>query len=957
MPSPKLPFLAQASMLEQIIRQPPSNVGNAALMVINAIKEHKELRRHFFQHRPHPEWYKLVLNDPIARVPSDDQESIFVGMQYYLLGIAPDAPDLVLEHVRELDDRIGSRALAVQMLARISVEQSVTATPIVLRWLSSEDPQEGLPEACLQWAINLASSSHSQALELLAGALRPVARPGVRGEPSSPFQSEFQRDELVQELFTTLRESSQARLLDVLELVLCGSVDLIRTSDDRVAARRWSSWRSAIEDSGQDRNDSYLDFLIVQLRNESTRLLSVDPRAGREYTERLLASEYSILQRLGIHLVRLYDRILPDKVEAVLLDQSQLASTPNHHEVFMLLRDGFPKLHEPLQHALASNILNGPPQNLVERLVAFSGHQVASEAGEGYARAFRNGWIRDRLWMIRDHLAPDAKRKLDALVADHGAPDHPEFLSFVGTVSYLSDATPTDVDSLAAMDVPSLLALARSWRPSGANGLPAYMFSRQGFGEQVAELLALKPDLYMSHLVALLSNDPQYVSGCFNRLAKGVPSPDTTWPFLLNAAEMALNSASSVDSEAWEQARLSAAWLLQAGARDDSARCPSHLFDSLEALLVKMVGDPSPSPRELEHWKAEASTLSLNAVRPIAYRALVDLAMRRATAEDKASASQGPGPSRLTGVAREALASGLSLETEPTASTRYVFGEKFNQLLWLDQSWLEDRLDSMIPTATDPWYEEAFDAWWLGYLSSAQQWAPAWNLARRRLPALLRRLRAGLSIDHYSASNLSSLLLGDFLRASEVGTEVPGQHLLFDFYAAAPPAVRGAAGWVLTRSVRELDTGASWGRLKAIWRWRLHEVSKAGFVAEDDDEMSHLVDVFELAPKSETMASLWPIVELAVGHTAGLGRGGQSWRALERYAASRSKREPGSAIALYGLMWAGRKSPKPYVDPVPAEEIIGAAVQGGFLREALEVLDVMARHGVSWAPNLHKRYR
>ena len=156
----------------------------------------------------------------------------------------------------------------------------------------------------------------------------------------------------------------------------------------------------------------------------------------------------------------------------------------------MLLRQGFPYLTLYEQQSLVGMILDGPNHEQTTRLAEW----VQRERGvptETYIPMHRKSWICDRLWMIRAYLDDDARQRLADLVAEGGAPEHPEFLAWSSDVREITDVSPFAEHDLSRMTPGALLDLLKRWQPDPKDHFEPERASYIGFANALANVAAV----------------------------------------------------------------------------------------------------------------------------------------------------------------------------------------------------------------------------------------------------------------------------------------------------------------------------------------------------------------------------------------------------------------------------------------------------------------------------------
>ena len=112
-----------------------------------------------------------------------------------------------------------------------------------------------------------------------------------------------------------------------------------------------------------------------------------------------------------------------------------------------------------------------------------------------------------------------------------------------------------------------------------------------------------------------------------------------------------------------------------------------------------------------------------------------------------------------------------------------------------------------------------------------------------------------------------------------------------------------------------------------------------------------------LAPDSETISSLWPLLETCLPY---LGRSrfhDEVWDALEEYLAQEVERHPLNAIRFYLLMYENDRGPSNHYRRDNTRTILEKAVANEESHnEAMSLIDVLGRRGHHQYRDIYERY-
>jgi len=110
------------------------------------------------------------------------------------------------------------------------------------------------------------------------------------------------------------------------------------------------------------------------------------------------------------------------------------------------------------------------------------------------------------------------------------------------------------------------------------------------------------------------------------------------------------------------------------------------------------------------------------------------------------------------------------------------------------------------------------------------------------------------------------------------------------------------------------------------------------------------------APSSETITSLWPLLEGLLPHIARDKRG-MGWRSIEEYLAREVDGDPVKSIQFYYLMHSQVGTPPFLYRGDNARKIIETAVAHDKSRKkALSLIDLLGRQGIYEYKDIYDRY-
>lgn len=983
MSASSVPFNTQAAVLDRYVHlEHPETVPTAVDVIVRLLGARDDLRRYFFRNGPTAGWAHILWDNGFFATPPAPQE-VDGGLAYpiwdvqeYLITVAKDVPETVLRHVHRLDGPPIYIAHALHALRALPPDQSESALPRIATWLQDPVIADVIAEECWGLMQGMAKQGRlATAFDLFRWLVRPAYRPGMRyrDEVTAPIEAiassrrMFRDAPTLTEGLRLLREQNMSEVIAVLENALQEAEELIAQAS-RPSVSSW--WRSAIEDTGHDLHDTYRDTVLRELRVSLEEWIERAPEEAREVVNRYLHADHAILRRLALHLIRHAGAHYNDLVATILADTGRLDDVDARHELFLLLKQGFPNLSHADQHRVTSTILSGPPADATAKLAEWV-QRTYGEDPENYAQQHRTLWVRDRLWMIRDHLPHDQARELELLVAELGQPDRPE-LTRRSEGGWIQDVGPLNEQELAALSPSELMAFVLQWEP------PEQSFTLQpvthaGLAQSVAHLIATDIGKYTQHLHAIARQRPEYAYAILEELIRMAGAGSLLWDLAISLCQqlladevIRLDTANGISAD-WTTVRLSITRLLRAGLERDERVMPLQYLPRCRDVLLLLVDDPDPDPQSdnppdgaLGH--GDPATVALNHVRPTAMSDLVVYALRATQSDENALQQAGPGPQRLDPLVREALTRRLDRREEKSQAVHSVYGRYLPHLFWLDKQWVEEHIQDVLPSGEDEESRRLYAAAWDSYVIYNSPRGNMLPLLRPKYERAIHNLALGyVTMTHMQpVQRMASHILAIYLYSDEPLTgNGEQQSLIRMFFDEAPAEARGSLAWVAWRTCEGSPSGLAhdWPKIRALWEWRVQEAIAADHSADFDVEIGWFAHLLPLAAKWETIVELWPLLEGMLPHITRSVHQRLGREPVEQYVRVEVERDPVRTIQLYRLLHDQEaESLLTYWSAVRREIIEIAAADERSRRDALALIDTLSQRGDYQYQDIYDRY-
>lgn len=995
----RVPFFAQAALLDQFIHSDhPEADSDAAAVIIRALLSHDELRRYFFRSRPHPAWLPLLRDHGFFSeppLPVETDQGLMLppwDIQDYLAAVAVEAPDFVVKHIETIEAHPVYISRAIRCLLGPSFSETKLElppdevrkiVPRLLYWLADYSIACRIAEDVWDVTKLLAEAGEEAALTLFAALMRPFPNPqfkqletfSVSDEAVSLLRESQYEQDTFQEAMRRLQAVDLFEVTNILEAQLLLSLRIeAETTGSDLHPSTW--WRSAIEPSGQNHHYSYKNNLLDFLRDAAEAHVAQNPLMAQDTIQRYLGNTDggTILRRLGLHLLRLSAVPHPDLLAQELLSEQNFNEATCHHEFLRLLEDGYPKLNATDQGRVATIILAGPPEEEAARLADWAAAN-GPVARQEYTDRYRDYWTLTRLWMIKDNLSEADTETLRRLTAEHGEPAHPTHLTWSSGAFHVSNVSPLSVEQIAALTPANLLNFLREWQPSPEQNIGPEQISREGLGDAVAAAALSTLSTFAATLGELCAIHPDYAWQIFrqaSRRAEEGKFSSREWGILLAACEELLRQPeiatgmTRTSLSSWRDVRQQMTQVLDAAIEvlEDA-----EYLTRIRELLIRLCDDPDPdldSDRPKQGWAGhgDPQAVAINHVRPSALSGLIAYARKRAGMQDK-----GPGSARIEPALLDVLTGKLQDES---FAVRSVYGRHLMLLYWLDKPWLEAHLGDIFPEENDELSIWKYTAAWDSYVIFNQSLYPdLFTRLRLYYVRAIENLRHGYTTKTHlqPVRGLASHLIFDYISRARTEPATHRDTLLHALFEAAGGRDRGQIAWMVWRLLKdeqekneknegaggiangtgaEQDAGVSdeslWPAALALWQSRMESAASQNFPADFSEEVGWFAALLEFAPPDETVASLWPLLQMTLPYVSSTGHRHQTWEATEKFLAQQVDRDPTRVIELYTQMYE-RASESAWRDEETRAILSAAAAAPSSRKQALALIDFIARKG------------
>ncbi|OGO35501.1 MAG: hypothetical protein A2W35_21315 [Chloroflexi bacterium RBG_16_57_11] len=985
MANPPVPFFAQTAVLDKYIHSPNPGVEPEILeIIIEALKTKPELREYFFRNGPNPVWAKILWEHGFFQTPPlplETKEGSFLrhwDVQIYLDMVADQVPEIVLQHVLEFQGHGWYISRALHALVKTPSEIIEQAVPKLLEWLKDPTIASHIDDESCELMFKLAEGRRKAPTFALFKALTTPVQKGPPESTTYEFWSGaavqttaehlLDRKDFRRSLLQILEDLDLLKYSETLEENLRSLLDMEAQIYSQPRLKNSSWWRSAIEDTSQDFLDRDRDNLLSSLRSGLESQLKIDANLVSPIIARFLSNPYRLFYRLGLYLLSVKPDHFIEIVTQILLTPDNYADDEIRHEFFTLLEATFRLLTYEQQDTILSIILNGPPQAKLNTLA----QRFANESEEDTRKLIEKyikRWMRDRLWMVRDYLLPVHQEILREIVVELGEPEHPTFLTWTSKGYWVKQVPPLTDQELAEITPLELVQFLNNWKPDSQQRFGPTEISYEGLASSLGKLVVGSFDKYSPYLYELAAARADYATSILNHLSE--PEYEiTNWDALLGLCESLLandtfRKSSETTKGNWKWVRSAIVKILEKGLRKNT---PYEQIERFRDLLLILTDDPSPTPEEDrppegQFGHSDPMAVAINYTRPMAVNALIEYARVRANNLNIGDVDFSAA-NRLEDEVQKTLSNKLVPSLEPSLAVRSVFGGCTDILYWLNKEWWLSNLDAIFPDVIDSDSLLLFAAAWDSFITRPFHIYLFDYLRPKYLQAITLAAKGqSTKPSFYSPiSYLAGHLFWEYLLG---GTELPkpinlDDSLLKIFFTKTTPESRGLAVATCSQILRRHQNVILkyWPKVRAFWEWRAYEASAAGYTVDFQDEMIHFAEILPIVPESETLNSLWNLLETLLPYVTRSEYRNHGWDSVEEFLLTRFEHEPVRSIQFYNLLWNQRKTrPNWYHHSDEAIKLVTLAIENPLSRhDAFRLIDFLARWGDYTFKSLYERY-
>jgi hypothetical protein len=263
-----VPFYSQTAILDTLIKAKNFTFSPEIVSLIA-----KKLRN-----RPHPRWaIELLKHGYFTDAPELEKakEGFLISRweeQEYLISVAAEAPEVVIDHCQKLHGHgyyYGRAMIAVRQLSADLIESLV---PLILSWLDNPNIAPSVSLEVLSLIQLLAKNKAEAAFQLFQKVTLPQSPPNskkigeyfLHSSAQSIFPFDDYGEKTISKTAAILSGIDIIKTISILEEQLCKALK-IESDIKGTDFKKYTFWRSAIEESGQDSREEYKDLILEAL--------------------------------------------------------------------------------------------------------------------------------------------------------------------------------------------------------------------------------------------------------------------------------------------------------------------------------------------------------------------------------------------------------------------------------------------------------------------------------------------------------------------------------------------------------------------------------------------------------------------------------------------------------------------------------------------------------------------
>ncbi|MFA6978574.1 MAG: hypothetical protein WC209_04540 [Ignavibacteriaceae bacterium] len=752
-------FYKNALLIDKILRC--ENLNHEIIKNIESLTQKTELRNYFWRNLTRCEWLPILSETGFFKVLSASSEGdneLFHTQSFiseYLVKAATDFPIQVIRIIKSIrSDNNWVIWNFVELGLTLDGKYTVKLIPEVKRWAKiSGLSSTNFSSSMTQWIDHLVKGNQCQAaLKLLKILSTPaVLKPSkIRDKAVEKIIGKdhpkaisiidyYYLNELLTKGLNGLIEKNASEVASILEKSLVKAIK-IEFNNIKNGGDLSYVWRSAIEDHEQNYNYYELkESLLVALRNALEKLVVMDEKIGLSIIEFYLKNEYSIFNRLAIHLLRFNRKKYLPYIKELIKNKELLTKSEIFHEYYLLLRDIHEELSEEEKDFIINSIL------AVENYNSDSTQEMQEKQKRYYwfgklnlLEKYLKGKNRDFYKDLRNEFKEEKVRD-----------------TFFWHESYSGEKSPISVNELSEKEITEAWKYLKDFRVTKDNfDSPTH----EGLARTFSEVVKNNPDKFLGNdLTPLLNLNPQYSYWFINQIAELYKSDNYKVFFQytsnllsyiteiikidngrIQSVEDGMPSYVGVKKRSLDFIQT----LIRTHKNEFGLEFKEQIWEIINYLCYYK-DDPNDTP-EKNDSSLNSYTLAINSVRGTAVGCLIDYALWFADhTKDKHKNEVHPnrllGEERVLKLLEDKL---INKQNDPSLAIHSIFGVYLPNLAYLNYNWVKKNIPNIFTDKNEYYWRTA----WGAYISSSKFYSDLFQLLKPQLNRALNDLSIGIKM-------------------------------------------------------------------------------------------------------------------------------------------------------------------------------------------------------------------
>lgn len=455
-------------------------------------------------------------------------------------------------------------------------------------------------------------------------------------------------------------------------------------------------WRPAIEDHPQNHERDFRSVLVDILRETLESEGEKNIRRLKNHLILISEKNYPFFRRLELHIYRMFPKPFKINIEKAMLyyfDKMEFK-----HEYHHMLKENFASLSKTSKNAFFARVKRGPDKRRIE-IWENNQKMYPDETVELRKKI----WTLNKLEPISQFLEGEIKEQYEALIAELGSPEHPDFSTWHSGVHSAEPVT----DLAEDMDVDAVMDFVKSYKPKKGSEFPFYDGTKQRFQEYVEK----NPIEFSKRAIELSDSDSTFAYSLLAGLRNSLKSNmKIDWNGTISLCKYIIGS---VNGGKYQQPKGynilgSIADLLEEAIKNDKV-CPTFEFrDEIWKILISLIplngtDDSWENDYPSKNW--DSLGISINTTSGKTFHAVLQYALwcHNNLKKDKKQ--------EFVPEVKKILEDYFEQKIKNTISRHAVLGNQLPNLIYFDRDWTVRNLSKIFPHDNPLLKRAAWDAY------------------------------------------------------------------------------------------------------------------------------------------------------------------------------------------------------------------------------------------------------